>query len=244
VTGQRHTGSLALEVTGLRAGYGRSEVLHGVELRVPRGAVVALLGANGAGKTTLLSTIAGLIDATTGSIRFAGTDIGRRPAYQRARAGICLIPEGRGIFRELTVAENLAVQVGGPPDDAVDRLRARFPQLGARLADRLGQPAGTLSGGEQQMLALARGLLTDPTLVLADELSLGLAPVIVDSIFDALATVREQGASMILVEQYVERALAIADYVCILHKGRIVFVGEPAQCLSSDVFDRYMGSAA
>ncbi|MEY2478275.1 MAG: branched-chain amino acid transport system ATP-binding protein [Actinomycetota bacterium] len=234
----------ALEVTGLRAGYGRSEVLHGVDLRVPSGAVVALLGANGAGKTTLLSTIAGLIDATAGTIAFAGSTIERRPAYERARAGICLIPEGRGIFRELTVAENLAVQVGGPVDDAVERLRARFPQIGERLADRLGQPAGTLSGGEQQMLALARGLLTDPTLVLADELSVGLAPVVVDSIFDALATVREQGASMLIVEQYVERALAIADYVVILHKGRVAFVGEPAQCLASDVFDRYLGSAA
>jgi branched-chain amino acid transport system ATP-binding protein len=235
---------MTLEISGLRAGYGKTDVLHGVDLRVPAGSVVALLGANGAGKTTLLSTVAGLIDTSAGSIRFGGEPVERVPAYRRARAGICLIPEGRGIFRELTVAENLDVQVGGSVDEAVARLRERFPKISERLADRLGQAAGTLSGGEQQMLALARCLLTDPAVVLADELSVGLAPVIVDSIFDALATVKEQGGSMLIVEQYVERALAIADYVYILHKGRIVFVGEPAQCLSSDVFDRYMGSAA
>jgi branched-chain amino acid transport system ATP-binding protein len=232
---------LTLDIAGLRSGYGRTEVLHGVDLRVPAGKAVVLLGPNGAGKSTLLRTIAGLVPTRSGSIRLRDEPVERRPAHRRAQQGICLIPEGRGIFRRLSVKENLIMHAGRRSlNEAIDRSVARFPKLGERLS----QQAGTLSGGEQQMLALARALIQDPTVILADELSVGLAPVIVDSIFDALGTVKEQGGSMLIVEQYVERALAIADYVYILHKGRIVFVGEPAQCLSSDVFDRYMGSAA
>ena len=236
--------SIVLEVDDLRAGYGKTEVLHGVSLRVPAGAVVAVLGANGAGKSTLLGSIAGQVQTLGGSIAFEGVAIDRLPAHRRARAGVCLIPEGRGIFRTLSVAENLGVQVGGPAEAALDSLRDRFPRMGKRLAERSGQQAATLSGGEQQMLALARGLLSDAKLVLADELSLGLAPVVVDSIFEALAAVRAEGRSMILVEQYVGRALEIADYVYVMHKGRIVFVGEPAQCADGAVFERYLGAVA
>ena len=234
----------ALEVLELRAGYGRTEVLHGVSMRVPAGAAVAVLGANGAGKSTLLGAIAGQVASRDGSVLLHGKAIDRLPAYRRARAGVCLIPEGRGIFRELTVAENLQVQVGMAVGDALDSLRERFPSIGGRLAERVQQHAGTLSGGEQQMLALARSLLSDASVVLADELSLGLAPVVVDAIFEALAVVRSEGRSLVLVEQYVERALEIADYVYVLHKGRIVFVGEPAQCADGAVFERYVGAVA
>jgi branched-chain amino acid transport system ATP-binding protein len=230
-----------LEVRGLRAGYGRSEVLHGVDLMVPPGAAVALLGSNGAGKTTLLKTIAGLVPAREGQVLLQGTPVERRPANARARAGVCLIPEGRGIFRRLTVRENLTMQVGRRHlNGSLEKATARFPKLGQRMD----QVAGTLSGGEQQMLALARALVTDPLVVMADELSVGLAPVVVDEIFEALEVLEAEGRSLLLVEQYVERAVGIADYVYILQKGEIVFVGEPSQCASGVVFARYLGASA
>jgi branched-chain amino acid transport system ATP-binding protein len=232
---------LTLEVSGLRAGYGRTEVLHGVDLRVPAGKAVALLGANGAGKSTLLKTIAGLVPARTGSIRLLGEAVERRPANARARKGICLIPEGRGIFRRLTVRENLAMQAGkGDVGAAIERAAELFPVLG----ERLNQLAGTLSGGQQQMLALGRALVTNPQVVMADELSVGLAPVVVDEILEAVSVLRAEGRSLLIVEQYVERAVELADYVYILHKGGIVFVGEPAQCASGVVFEQYLGGAA
>jgi branched-chain amino acid transport system ATP-binding protein len=230
-----------LRLTGVRAGYRRSEVLHGVDLLVPPGAAVALLGANGAGKSTLLRVAAGLLPATGGSVWFGEERIDRLSTHERTRRGLCLIPEGRAIFRQLTVRQNLAMQVGGKGvDAAVDRAVAAFPMLG----ERLGQVAGTLSGGQQQMLAVARALVTDPAVVLADELSVGLAPVVVDEIFEAVAALRAAGRSLLIVEQYVDRALAVADYVYILHKGRIAFVGEPAQCRAEDVYQQYLGSVA
>lgn len=230
-----------LEVRGLRAGYGRTEVLRGLDLTVPEGSTVVLLGPNGAGKTTLLKTIAGLVPATAGGIRFRGSPYQRLPAHTRARRGICLIPEGRGIFRQLSVRENLVVQAGaGRVREATERATALFPILGQRLE----QPAGTLSGGQQQMLALARAFLTDAPLILADELSMGLAPVIVDEIFEALGGLRQTGRSLLLVEQYVARAVEVADYVYIMGKGDVVFAGEPAECTSGAVFARYLEGAA
>ena len=232
---------MMLRLTGVRAGYRRSEVLHGVDLLVPPGAAVALLGANGTGKSTLLRVAAGLLPATGGSVWFGEERIDRLSTHERTRRGLCLIPEGRAIFRQLTVRQNLAMQVGGKGvDAAVDRAVAAFPMLG----ERLGQVAGTLSGGQQQMLAVARALVTDPAVVLADELSVGLAPVVVDEIFEAVAALRAAGRSLLIVEQYVDRALAVADYVYILHKGRIAFVGEPAQCRAEDVYQQYLGSVA
>jgi branched-chain amino acid transport system ATP-binding protein len=232
---------MMLRLTGVRAGYRRSEVLHGVDLLVPPGAAVALLGANGAGKSTLLRVAAGLLPATGGSVWFGEERIDRLSTHERTRRGLCLIPEGRAIFRQLTVRQNLAMQVGGKGvDAAVDRAVAAFPMLG----ERLGQVAGTLSGGQQQMLAVARALVTDPAVVLADELSVGLAPVVVDEIFEAVAALRAAGRSLLIVEQYVDRALAVADYVYILHRGRIAFVGEPAQCRAEDVYQQYLGSVA
>ncbi|HYT38737.1 MAG TPA: ABC transporter ATP-binding protein [Acidimicrobiia bacterium] len=230
-----------LRLTGVRAGYHRTEVLHGVDLLVPPGAAVALLGANGAGKSTLLRVAAGLLPATGGSVWLGEERVDGLSTHERTRRGLCLIPEGRAIFRQLTVRQNLAMQVGGKDvDAAVDRAVAAFPML----RDRLAQVAGTLSGGQQQMLAVARALVTDPAVVLADELSVGLAPVVVDEIFEAVAALRAAGRSLLIVEQYVDRALAVADYVYILHKGRIAFVGEPAQCRADDVYRQYLGSVA
>jgi branched-chain amino acid transport system ATP-binding protein len=230
-----------LEITGLRAGYGRTEVLHGVDLKVPPGKAVALLGPNGAGKSTLLRCIAGLVPTRTGTIQLNGEPIERMRAFRRAKSGVCLIPEGRGIFRQLTVRENLALHAGkGDINHAIEVSTARFPVLGRRLS----QAAGTLSGGEQQMLALARALVTDPAIVLADELSVGLAPVVVDEILEVLSVLEAEGRSMLIVEQYVERAIELADYVYILNKGRIVFVGEPDQCATGAVFEQYLGGAA
>jgi branched-chain amino acid transport system ATP-binding protein len=230
-----------LEVRGLRSGYGRGETIRSVDLMVPAAATVVLLGPNGAGKTTLLKTIAGLVGATGGEIRFQGRAITSTAAHTRARRGICLIPEGRGIFRRLSVRENLVVQADpGTSRAAVERAAGLFPVLGRRLD----QPAGTLSGGEQQMLALARAFVTDAPLILADELSMGLAPVIVDQIFEAVAVLRNEGRSVLLVEQYVERAVGVADYIYILNKGRVVFTGLPAECSSSAVFARYLQGAA
>jgi branched-chain amino acid transport system ATP-binding protein len=230
-----------LEVRHLRSGYGRGETIRAVDLVVPAAATVVLLGPNGAGKTTLLKTIAGLVGATGGEIRFQGQPVTRAGAHDRARRGICLIPEGRGIFRHLSVRENLVVQADrGAAGGAVERAAGLFPVLGRRLD----QPAGTLSGGEQQMLAMARAFVTDAPLIMADELSMGLAPVVVDQIFDAVGMLRDEGRSVLLVEQYVERAVAVADYVYILNNGRVVFTGLPAECSSSAVFARYLQGAA
>ena len=229
-----------LEVTNLKAGYGRTEVLHGVDLTVPPASTVVLLGPNGAGKTTLLHTIAGLVPVRSGDLRFKGTSIARTPAYRRVRNGICLIPEGRGVFRNLTVRENLLAAAGSEQAaTAVEQAVSIFPVL----RDRLRQEAGVLSGGQQQMLALARAFLAQASLILCDEPSIGLAPVIIDELFEAIGTLRREGRSLVLVDQFVERAVGLADYVYILSNGVVVFVGEPAECDSGTVFARYLGAS-
>ena len=230
-----------LSLEGIRAGYGRVEVLHEVDLVVPDGSAVALLGANGAGKTTLLRLAAGLLRPSAGRIVMDGAVVNHHATHERAREGVCLIPEGRGIFRQLTVAENLAMYASGRNvDQAIERAVSAFPVLGERLK----QVAGTLSGGQQQMVAVARALIVDAKFILADELSVGLAPVVVDEIFATVQTLRDEGRSLLVVEQYVDRALAIADYVYILHKGRVAFVGEPERARDGDVFSHYLGSVA
>jgi branched-chain amino acid transport system ATP-binding protein len=229
-----------LTLEQVSAEYGRVEVLHAVDLVIPDGSVVALLGANGAGKSTMLRVAAGLMRPKGGRVVLDGADITDVPVHERAGRGLCLIPEGRAIFRHLTVRENLEMQVGGRAvDDAVGRAVAVFPRLDGRLQ----QVAGTMSGGEQQMLAVARALVTEPGLVMADELSVGLAPVIVDEIFLAVESLRSRGVSLLIVEQYVERVLDLADYVYVLHKGAVAFVGEPSQCRGT-LFEQYMGGAA
>jgi len=229
----------ALELRGVDAGYGKTRVLCGVDLSVPAGGTVALLGANGAGKTTLLRAAAGLLPLRGGSVELGGRPAPKDPDG-RARAGLCLVPEGRGIFPRLTVDENLALFAGSRRRraEALDIVAGTFPILGQRRA----QVAGTLSGGQQQMLAFSRALCTDATVVLADELSFGLAPVVLDELFEAVAGLRAAGRSLLIVEQYVERVLGLAEWVYILDKGTVRFVGEPGQLADGTVFEQYLGA--
>src|SRR5438309_5513188 len=220
------------------AGYDDSTVLRGVSLRVPPGKVVALLGPNGAGKTTLLRVASGLLEPTSGEITLEGTSLRGKPADAFARAGICHVPEGRGIFRSLSVKENLLLQAPAGGDDALAKATDAFPRLGERLDQR----AGTMSGGEQQMLAVARAYLSNPSYVFLDEVSLGLAPRVVDEIFTFLRRLADGGASLLLVEQYVVRALKIADFVFILNQGEVAFAGEPAELDEAEVFRTYVGA--
>ena len=230
-----------LALKKVHAGYGTVPVLRGVDLRVPSGSTVALLGANGAGKTTLLRTAAGLIRPTGGEVLFDGRSVGHEPFHQRARRGLCLLPEGRGIFRDLTVRDNLTMFAGDMKTSEVVKIAIdAFPALEAKL----NIPAGSMSGGQQQMLSVVRALLPNVSLVLADELSVGLAPVVVDEIFDVVLQLKASGRSLVIVEQYVDRVLEVADYVYILHKGRVAYVGEPEQCLKTEIFDQYVGAAA
>ena len=228
-----------LELRNVFAGYAGTTVLRGVDLVIPDGAVVALLGANGAGKTTLLRVASGLLHPTDGRLVLDGVDVTRCRPHELVQRGICHVPEGRGIFPSMTVRENLILQsVKGEEERALERAVSAFPRLGERLA----QTAGTMSGGEQQMLALARTYVQHPKLVLLDEVSMGLAPKVVDEIFDFLGLLRAQGASLLLVEQYVTRALAIADYVYLLNRGEVSFAGEPGELEGEDVFSQYVGA--
>ena len=217
------------------AGYAETTVLRGVSLVVPDSSVVALLGPNGAGKTTLLRVASGLLRPTAGTMRLDHTDVTHHRPHQLASLGVCHVPEGRGVFPSLTVRENLTLQAGqGDMAKAIDA----FPRLG----ERLNQTAGTLSGGEQQMLALARAYLADPKVMLLDEVSMGLAPKVVDEIFEFLQRLTTEGASLLLVEQYVTRALALADYVYLMNRGQIAYRGEPSELEDEDVFARYLGT--
>jgi len=230
-----------LELIGVRAAYGRIEVLRGVDLTVPRGAVVALLGANGAGKTTLLRVISGLMPATEGDIHLAGIHVANATPEQLTRAGLCMVPEGRGVFPNLTVEENLwlASYSGVAVDKILTESYARFP----RLKERRRQLAGSLSGGEQQMLSLARALSSDPALLLLDELSMGLAPLIVEGLYDTVAEIAEQGVSILVVEQFASSALRVADYAAVMQGGHVVASGEPAE-IRHRLSELYFGGAA
>jgi branched-chain amino acid transport system ATP-binding protein len=229
----------ALELRGVSSGYGDSTILRNIDLALPRGTVTALLGPNGAGKTTLLATASGLIRPTHGSVMLDGTDVSRTPPSRRCEMGLCHIPEGRAVFRSLTVRENLRLQgTAQDPDGHIERAVAAFPVLGRRM----GQVAGTLSGGEQQMLAMAAAYARDPKLVMIDEASLGLAPIMVDAIFAFLKSLRAEGRSLLLVDQFVARALELADQVHVIGKGELVFSGTPAQLRQSDVFATYLGT--
>jgi len=215
--------------------YAETTVLRGVSLTVPDSSVVALLGPNGAGKTTLLRVASGLLRPTAGTMRLDHTDVTQHRPHQLASLGVCHVPEGRGVFPSLTVRENLTLQAGqGDMDRAIDA----FPRLG----ERINQTAGTMSGGEQQMLALARAYLAEPKVMLLDEVSMGLAPKIVDEIFEFLHRLITEGASLLLVEQYVTRALALADYVYLINRGQIAYRGEPSELKEEDVFARYLGT--
>jgi branched-chain amino acid transport system ATP-binding protein len=231
---------MALELNGITAGYGDFTVLRHVDLTVPDGAVVALLGPNGAGKTTLLRVASGLVVPKRGSVRLSGIELTGRPPNHFVGAGACHIPEGRAVFPSLTVADNLRMfSPSGAAAGALERAVDAFPRLG----ERLNQVAGTMSGGEQQMLALARAYVQQPKVILVDEVSMGLAPKIVDEIFEFLHRLRSEDVSLLLVEQYVSKALEISDYVLILSRGTVAFAGEPAELRGDDVFEQYLGQA-
>jgi branched-chain amino acid transport system ATP-binding protein len=221
------------------AGYGDTTVLRNVSLRVPAGATVALLGPNGAGKTTLLRVASGLLKPWTGRLLIDGVDVSSASPHALVGHGVCHVPEGRGVFPSLTVRENLLLQVSAKEADSIGRAVDAFPILG----ERMNQVAGTLSGGQQQMLALARAYLSNPSVILLDEVSMGLAPKIVDEIFEFLGRLSEAGAALLLVEQYVTRALAVADYVYMLNKGGVTFCGEPGELNDDDVFASYLSHA-
>jgi branched-chain amino acid transport system ATP-binding protein len=230
-----------LELRNISAGYDTGLVLRNVNLTIPDNAVVALLGPNGAGKTTLLRVASGLLKPTTGQILLNGEDLTGAPPFELNRRGVCLVPEGRGIFRALSVADNLRLQAGkGSARAAIKRAVEAFPRLGERLK----QNAGTLSGGEQQMLALAHAYVSQPSVVLLDEVSMGLAPKIVDEIFVHLQNIAAEGAALLLVEQYIPRALELADYVCILNRGRVRFTGKPSEIGEQTVIESYLGGVA
>jgi branched-chain amino acid transport system ATP-binding protein len=229
-----------LELDGICAGYGPHQVLRDVSVSVPDGKVVALLGANGAGKTTLLRVASGLLRPGEGRMVLDDSDVTHASAVELSRRGVCHVPEGRGIFRSLTVRENLVLQTRDRDRGDLERVIEAFPVLGARLR----QVAGTMSGGEQQMLALSRAYLSNPRIVLLDEVSMGLAPSIVDAIFVFLEDLARRGAALLLVEQYVARALRLADLVYILNRGRVAFAGEPAELEDDDLFARYLGELA
>ncbi len=225
-----------LELRNIVGGYGDTTVLRDVSLTVPDGSVVALLGPNGAGKTTTLRMASGLLRPKSGGVELDGEDVTRLSPYQRTSRGICHIPEGRGIFPSLTVRENVTIYARrGTEKRSWERAVETFPVLGSRR----GQIAGTLSGGEQQMLALARAYIVDPRVVLVDEASLGLAPLVVDDIFRFLEKIAAEGTSLLLVEQYVTRALELAQSVYLLNQGTIVYEGPAADLDEDRIFELY-----
>jgi branched-chain amino acid transport system ATP-binding protein len=227
-----------LELRDIRAGYGPIEVVHGVSLVVPAGSVVALLGPNGGGKTSMLSVCAGTLVPMDGQVMFDGEPVTLMSADGRARRGICTIPEGRGIFPNLTVRENLlmATQVGVPMSRIEEVAFTQFP----RLSPKRKQLAGTLSGGEQQMLALARAFATSPKVLLLDELSLGLAPIVVAEIYEKVRELASGGLSILLVEQFARTALPIADAAAVVLQGVIAHQGSPSE-MEEALSDSYLG---
>jgi len=236
---------MLLEVSGLRLAYGRTEAVKGIDIKIAPGSVVALIGANGAGKTTALRGLSGLIKAKAGSIRFKDRELAGLPAHRVARAGIVQVPEGRQIFANMSVMENLRMGAYSVTQKAeiarrlTDVLK-RFPRLGERQS----QKGGLLSGGEQQMLAMGRALMADPELLLLDEPSMGLAPLFVEEIFRIIERLKSEGRTILLVEQNAGAALELADYAYVLESGRITIEG-PGRDLINDpqVAAAYLGGA-
>jgi branched-chain amino acid transport system ATP-binding protein len=231
-----------LEVAGLDAWYGDFQALFGVSVSVASGEVVAIIGANGAGKSTLLRTVAGLLPRTAGSVTFDGADLARVPAHRRVALGISMVPEGRRIFPSLSVEENLLVgaQAGRPGPWTVPAVLELFPLL----ADKRRRGGGQLSGGEQQALAIGRGLMANPRLLLLDEVSLGLAPIVVRRIYEALPAVRAAGTTVVVIEQDIGQALRAADRVYCLLEGRVALEGEPAGLDRDRIAAAYFGVRA
>jgi branched-chain amino acid transport system ATP-binding protein len=234
--------STLLDLRDLSAGYGDFQALFGVDLRVDEKETVAVIGANGAGKSTLLNTVAGLVRATGGTVRFAGEDLLAVPGHRRVRRGVALVPEGRRLFPSLTVEENLLI--GGharrPGRWDVDRVLDVFPLVRPLLR----RPADVLSGGERQAVAIGRALMANPRLLLFDEVSLGLAPIVVRQLYAALPAIVESGTTVLIVEQDISQALAVADRVVCLLEGRVSLEGRPAELDRARITEAYFGAAS
>jgi branched-chain amino acid transport system ATP-binding protein len=233
--------SKVLELLDIRAAYGQIEVVHGVSLSVEEGHVLAVLGPNGAGKTTLVRVISGLLKPASGRVIIAGTDVTGVAGDALARAGVCVIQEGRGVFPRLTVAEHLRLAVpsrrGGT--DLLARVYEQFP----RLEERQRQLAGTLSGGEQQMLALSRALIRNPQLLIIDELSTGLAPKVVEQLYETVRTFAAGGTTTVVIEQFAHDILGFADHAVVLQQGQVVRTDTPA-AIASDLAELYLAATA
>jgi len=240
------TGVNLLEVESVVGGYGAVEILHGVSIRAHTGQVTTLVGANGAGKTTLMRTLAGVLPARSGVVRFEGRDVTKADTAVRVALGLALVPEGRLVFPTLTVEENL--RLGAITPRARSGARARMERMWTlfpRLAERRTQAAGSLSGGEQQMLAIARGLMSEPRMLLLDEPTLGLAPAMAALVFETIRKLRSGGMTILLAEQDLHRALAVADAAYVIENGRVVLDGTGAALLADPrVREAYLGIAA
>jgi len=234
-----------LTLRSLDVYYGQIQALHGITMSVEKGSAVALIGANGAGKSTLLRTVAGLIKPSAGEIIYNGISLLRLEAHEIVRKGVALVPEGRRLFASLTVFENLLmggytkIRHKGNLKESIDKVVKLFPMIGTRM----GQKAGTLSGGEQQLVAIARGLISEPNLLLLDEPSLGLAPIIADTVFEKITEINRIGTAVLLVEQNARRALDVACEGYVLRNGRLVIHGASAELASDPVVVRsYLGA--
>ncbi len=232
-----------LKVEGLHVHYGVIEAIKGIDFEVNKGEVIALIGANGAGKTTILHTVSGLIAPTSGKITFEGTDITGMPGHKIVSMGMAHVPEGRRVFQQLSVLQNLKMGAYTRKDkkeieETLEMVYKRFP----RLAERKNQIAGTLSGGEQQMLAMGRALMSHPSIILMDEPSMGLSPIFVNEIFDIIGEVSAQGTTVLLVEQNAKKALSIADRAYVLETGNIVLSGDAGELMNNDAIKKaYLG---
>ncbi len=234
---------MILEAQDVSSGYGELQILWDVSLALQQGRLTTVVGSNGAGKTTLLKTIMGLLKPWNGHIVFEGQDVTSLPPHKKAELGLILIPEGRQLFTDMSVLENL--EMGATPARARSKMKANLEKvfsLFPRLKERMHQKAGTLSGGEQQMLAIGRGLMADPIVLMLDEPSLGLAPLLVIELFDIIRRLKEEGMTMLLVEQNVHLALAISDYAYVLSEGKVEIEGEASVVRQMDeVREAYLG---
>jgi len=232
-----------LEINNVASGYGEVQILWGSSLALEEGKLTCLVGGNGVGKTTLLRTVMGLIKPWEGSISYQGQDVSRLPAYTKAELGMVMVPEGRQLFTDMSIYENL--EMGASNKRAAPKFKEnleRVYEMFPRLKERESQKAGTLSGGEQQMLAVARGIMADPTILMIDELSLGLAPVLILGLFESLKALRELGITILLVEQNVQMALAISDYGYVLAEGKVELQGPARDLIKNEhVREAYLG---
>jgi branched-chain amino acid transport system ATP-binding protein len=232
-----------LKINNVASGYGEVQILWGSSLALEEGKLTCLVGGNGVGKTTLLRTVMGLLKPWDGSISYQGQDVSRVPAYTKAEMGLIMVPEGRQLFTDMSVYENL--EMGASNKRATPKLKEnleRVYEMFPRLKEREAQKAGTLSGGEQQMLAVARGIMADPTILMIDELSLGLAPVLILGLFESLKALRELGITILLVEQNVHMALAVSDYGYVLAEGKVELEGPARELIKNEhVREAYLG---